>query len=172
MVAAFSCSVLAFLQYHIAARMMLASAFFIPGVMELVTAFGLVTAARSLSSDIDPWDSFYWWTLGIVSVVLGLVVQLRDDLIIHSLPVPFLINFPCLNIHNYYILGDMPVEIPFSAAFLLVLYVSFVCARQVVLRNSDKDIQQGRIIYCNISVYMSVYTYICIYIYVYMYMYI
>jgi hypothetical protein len=32
----------------------------LPGIFEFVTAFCLVASKRSPSSNIDPWDSFYW----------------------------------------------------------------------------------------------------------------
>ena len=55
------------------ARFMLAFSSIGPGIMEVITAMAIIFERRSPSSDVDPWESFYWWCLGGSSLVLGWV---------------------------------------------------------------------------------------------------
>ena len=57
------CSVAAFRGHMRASVLFVASSCLLPGIFEIITASCLVTSRRSLSSNIDPWDSFYWCCL-------------------------------------------------------------------------------------------------------------
>jgi hypothetical protein len=80
--------------------------------MELITAIALVSSPRSTSSNTDPRDSFYWWILGFNTISLGWSFLCNEDYVLKFLPIQFLLNFPALNIHNKFIISEMPIEVP------------------------------------------------------------
>ena len=133
-----------FLGYLWPARLGLAVIMFTPGVMELVTAVALATAKRTASSDIHPWDSFYWWVLSFTSMVIGSCPVWPEKYVsksaVHLMALWFIFTFPALNIHYNFILEERSIKVPNSGAFMFCVWLMYQVSRQLVLRKSKREV--------------------------------
>ena len=125
-----STAALAFWGQLTAARTMLSLCFLVPGIMELINAIALATSPRSPSSHILHLDSFYWWPLALNTIWISVVIMLMERHVMNTLPLQFVINFISLNIHNIEILGNETLGVPFSATFLLGVWLIFRILQQ------------------------------------------
>ena len=137
-------ALLGFRGYLWPARIGLAFIMFTPGLLELITAVALATAKRTASSDIQPWDSFYWWVLSFTSMVIGSCPVWPEKYVqrtsVHLMALWFIFTFPALNIHYTYILQDPRIRVPNSGAFMFCVWLVYQVSRLLVLAKSKRDV--------------------------------
>ena len=116
----------------------LASVYWLPGILELITAAGL-----TFDSDpfVNPWDSFYWWFLASTSIWVGWTMLFDQHNLMRMAPWPFLICLPMLNIHNLLIIGGEGFSFPFSHLILLCFCAIFTGLRELLLFRSFKEMK-------------------------------
>jgi ppGpp synthetase/RelA/SpoT-type nucleotidyltranferase len=146
MVSALLCVLLGYMGNLVWTRVTFGLCFLIPGIIELITAGGLAFAGRvnhsapHFANRIDPRDSFYWWPLSFTTIVVGATILISEKTVLTTFPIYFGINFTALLIHNCEMIGQLPVEFPFSSGFLLFFWAVFKLLRFYVLRESYKSI--------------------------------
>ena len=123
-----------------ASRYALSLSFIVPGIMEVITAFALATTRRTPADHVNGWDSFYWWPLGIMSLLFGLVIMLSEKRIIAFLPLPFLVYVPALFIYNWFIIKNYRLPVPYSSVYVLSIWLVLQIGRQYTIRKSRQAI--------------------------------
>lgn len=132
------CPVLGFLGYTHGSLSAFSFNFWMPGVLEVVTAVGMLLDDR----DFPQNNSFYWWLLGLSSMVFGCVIQFYDAFFMRYIPVHFLITIVGLNIHNSHIVQQPGFEVPISPSFTFVFWICFCLFRVVVLKRAGRRVQE------------------------------
>ena len=132
------CPILGFFGYYYWSRSAFAFNFWMPGVLEVTTAIGMLVDQQ----DFPQNDSFYWWLLGLSSMVFGFVIQFYAALFMRYIPVHFFITIVGLNIHNSFIIKELGFEIPISPSITFVFWICFCLSRLVLLKRSVRRVQE------------------------------
>ncbi|EKX51421.1 hypothetical protein GUITHDRAFT_134358 [Guillardia theta CCMP2712] len=105
--------------------------FWAPGLMELITAGAL---ARSEHAQ----DSFYWWVIGLTSLIFGYIVQFEGKRFISFIPFNWGFNISGLILYNLVIITPSHATswVPISATIMMGFWVVLISLRQYVLFKS------------------------------------
>ena len=117
----------------------MASVFGLPGILEIITAFGLALDPDPL---VNSMDSVYWWFLGITSVWVGWTMLCQQHKLMQMAPWPFLICLPILNLHYYFILRVEGPKVPYGHSMLLGFWFVFSALRQYHLHRSFQEMHE------------------------------
>lgn len=98
-------------------RALLAINFWVPGVLEVVTALGMIMHDRDYPQT-SSLLTLYWWVLGVSSMVFGGIIQFKDMYFTHYIPFHFLLTLVGLNVHNKYIIRERAFQPCYHFYFL------------------------------------------------------
>jgi hypothetical protein len=111
----------------------------IPGVIQVICGFVFVFNSNKVPSDLG--NSFFWLISGFTLVWMGLVMLFKQDYLMTLPPMAFVTNFFALNVNNFLIVKELPLELPAGASFFMVLWVWFFAHRQWLIWRSNKTIE-------------------------------
>jgi hypothetical protein len=111
----------------------------LPGLVQVVCGFSFIGNSSEVPSDLG--KSFFWLVSGFNLVWIGLVMLFKRDYLMTLPPMAFVLNFIALNVTNFLIIKELPLEMPTAATFFMVLWVWFFAHRQWLLWSSKKIIE-------------------------------
>jgi hypothetical protein len=114
-------------------------AWMLPGLVQVVCGFSFIGNSNEVPSDIG--NSFFWLVAGFNNVWMGLVMLFKQDYLMTLPPTAFVTNFIALNVNNFFIVKELPLELPAGASFFMVLWVWFFAHRQWLIWRSNKTIE-------------------------------
>ena len=127
-------------------RACLALNFWMPGLLEVVTALGMLLNDSDYPQTSTLLTS-YWWVLGLSSMFFGVIIQFKDIWFMPYIPCHFVLTFAGLNVHNIYIIKDLGFGVPFSPAITMAFWLVFLMSRQLLLRRTLNTIRPDTDLY-------------------------
>jgi hypothetical protein len=111
----------------------------VPGFVQVMCGFAFVFNSNKVPSDLD--NSFFWLVWGFTLVSTGLVMLFKQDYLMTLPPTAFVTTFISLNVSNFLIVKELPLELPAGTTVFMILWVWFFAHRPWLIWRSNRTIE-------------------------------